>query len=150
LAVLDNDELVYLDKRESTRNLRVVMSSRTGSHAPLYCTGIGKVLLSGMSDSQFRDYLKTARFVKYTEYTLDGAQELLTEIDEIKKRGYAEDREEHEEGVYCVAAPVFNTDGETIAAFSVSIPSVRRTEKFQLEIIEAVKTASNKISEAVR
>ena len=149
LAVLDNDELVYLDKRESTRNLRVVMSSRTGSHAPLYCTGIGKVLLSGMPDSQFREYLRNVRIVRYTAHTIDGVHELLEEIDTIRKLGYAEDREEHEEGVYCVAAPVLNPAGETIAAFSVSLPSVRRTDTLRAEIIEAVKTASEKISKAV-
>jgi len=149
LAVLDNDELVYLDKRESSRNLRVAMSSKPGSHAPLYCTGIGKVLLSGMPDSQLRDYLKTVRFVKYTGNTLPGIQELFSEIDEIKQQGYAEDREEHEEGVYCVAAPVFNAEGDTIAAFSISMPSVRRTDKLRLEVIDAVKNASQKISEAV-
>ncbi|MBI9107459.1 MAG: IclR family transcriptional regulator [Spirochaetales bacterium] len=149
LAVLDNDELVYLDKRESNRNLRVVMNSKTGSHAPLYCTGIGKVLLSGMSDGQLHDYIKTVRFIKYTENTIAGIQELLSEIDEIRQQGYAEDREEHEEGVYCVASPVISSAGETIAAFSVSLPSVRRTEELRLEIIEAVKTASDKISEAV-
>jgi len=149
LAVLDNDELVYLDKRESTRNLRVVMSSRTGSHAPLYCTGIGKVLLSGMSDPQFRDYVKSLRFIEYTANTLGSVQELLREIDLIRQQGYAEDREEHEAGVYCVAAPVTNPSGETIAAFSVSLPSVRRTEALRSELLEAVRTASEKISKAV-
>ncbi|MDC7227245.1 MAG: IclR family transcriptional regulator [Spirochaetales bacterium] len=146
LAVLDNDELVYLDKRESTRNLRVVMSSKTGSHAPLYCTGIGKVLLSGMSDAQLREYLRTVRFVKYTEHTLPGAPELLNEIDDIKKRGFAEDREEHEDGVYCVAAPVIDSDGSVIAAFSVSLPSVRATDSLKKSIIEDVQLISKRIS----
>lgn len=149
LAVLDNDELVYLDKRESTKNLRVVMSSRTGSHAPLYCTGIGKVLLSGMPEAQFRDYLKNLRLIRYTSNTITGVQELLEEIDLIRQQGYAEDREEHEEGVYCVAAPVLNPAGETLAAFSVSLPSIRRTDSLRLELIELVKSASDRISKAV-
>jgi len=149
LAVLDKDELVYLDKRESSRNLRVVMSSKTGSHAPLYCTGIGKVLLSGMSEGEFREYIKTVKFFKYTESTISGIQELLTEIDMIRERGYAEDREEHEDGVFCVAAPVHGPDGNIIAAFSVSLPTVRNSDKFRQEITEAVKTASREISRAV-
>ena len=149
LAVLDNDELVYLDKRESTRNLRVVMSSRTGSHAPLYCTGIGKVLLAGMSDARLREYLKTVRFVKYTDHTLPGIQELLAEIDEIKQNGYAEDREEHEDGVYCVAAPVVDSEGEMIAAFSVSMPSVRKTEAKREDVIELILNIAKKISVAL-
>ncbi len=150
LAVLDNDELVYLDKRESTRNLRVVMSSKTGSHAPLYCTGIGKVLLAGMPEKQLHEYIKTTRFIKYTKNTIAGVQELLQEIDNIRIEGYAEDREEHEDGVYCIAAPVTNSSGSTIAAFSVSLPSVRKSDKLLQELITAVKTASEKISLAIR
>jgi IclR family KDG regulon transcriptional repressor len=149
LAVLDNDELVYLDKRESSKNLRVVMTSKTGSHAPLYCTGIGKVLLSGMPSSQLDEYIRKVRFVKYTANTLPGASELLSELEDIKRQGFAEDREEHEDGVYCVAAPVINAAGITIAAFSVSLPSARKSSSLRLEFIEAVKTASIKISEAV-
>ncbi|MBI9101567.1 MAG: IclR family transcriptional regulator [Spirochaetales bacterium] len=149
LAVLDEDELVYLDKRESTRNLRVVMGSKTGSHAPLYCTGIGKVLLSGMDEIRFREYIKTVQFVKYTGNTISGIQELMNEIDIIREQGYAEDREEHEEGVFCVAAPILGPEGKTLAAFSVSLPMVRNTGVFRQDIIQAVKTASQEISRAV-
>ena len=150
LAVLDNDELVYLDKRESTKNLRVVMSSKTGSHAPLYCTGIGKVLLAGMPEQELHEYLKTVRFVKYTRHTLPGIQELLNELDLIKEKGYAEDREEHEDGVYCVAAPIRDTSGRTIAALSVSMPLVRAEDLFKRELIENVRSTAGRISDVLR
>jgi DNA-binding IclR family transcriptional regulator len=148
MAVLDKDELVYLDKIESTRSLRVVMSSRPGSHAPLYCTGIGKILLSGMSDHRFREYLKTLKFSEYTENTITDAAALLAEIDKIREQGYAEDNEEHEEGVYCIAAPVKGPDGSITAAFSVSIPSVRKAEALNNRLIDDVKRASENISRA--
>jgi DNA-binding IclR family transcriptional regulator len=148
LAVLDKDELVYLDKIESTRSLRVVMSSRPGSHAPLYCTGIGKILLSGMGDHQFRDYLKTLKFSGYTENTITDASALLTEIDRIREQGYAEDNEEHEDGVYCIAAPVRGPGGNIAAAFSVSIPSVRKAEALDSGLVNDVKKASEGISRA--
>ena len=73
------------------------MSSKTGSHAPLYCTGIGKILLAGMKESELQKYLKKVDFIKYTSNTLNSIQELLNEIDIIRRDGYAEDREEHED-----------------------------------------------------
>lgn len=147
LAILDNDTLVYLDKRESTKNLRVVMSSKTGSHAPLYCTGIGKVLLSGMPERQLMEYLKNTRFIKYTDHTIPGARELLAEIDTIKKQGFAEDKEEHEDGVYCVAAPIFDRDERISAALSISMPLVRRDAAVRKGIINLIKETAGKISE---
>ncbi|MDC7125718.1 MAG: IclR family transcriptional regulator [Spirochaetales bacterium] len=150
LAILDNDTLVYLDKRESTKNLRVAMNSKTGNHAPLYCTGIGKVLLTGMPEHQLMEYLKNTKFVKYTQFTVSGIQELLTELDLIKQQGYAEDKEEHEEGVYCIAAPVYDTDKNVVAAFSVSMPAVRRENVLKKDVIRHIKNTSEKISEAIR
>ena len=149
LAVLDVDELIYLEKRESTKSLRVVTISKPGSHAPLYCTAIGKVLLSGMPDDQFRNYIKTVQFRKYTDSTLTGIQELITELDVIKDLAYAEDREEHEEGVYCIAAPIKDPTGKTIAAFSISMPTVRCTPERKAELIERIVQVSQKISGAV-
>ena len=125
LAILDERELVYLDKLESTRNLRVVMSSQKGLHAPLYCTGIGKILLAWMDDADFEEYLGSTVFTKFTDYTLTDAEAIRREVEEIRIRGYALDREEHELGVFCVAAPIKGARGRVAAALSVSLPSVR-------------------------
>lgn len=149
LAVLDNDQLVYLDKHESDKNLRVVMSSKEGGHAPLYCTAIGKVLLAGMQEKQLMEYLKTVRFIKYTKNTLEGPQELLKELDIIRAQLWAEDREEHEEGVYCLAAPVKNNEGKTIAAFSLSMPMLRRNPAGQEKLLSRIIEISERINAAL-
>ena len=138
LAALDNGEVVYLDKIESSRALRVVMSSRTGHRAPLYCTGIGKVFLASMRDDEIRLYLESTKLRSFTENTITGTGELMDEIAAIRKGGYALDREEHEVGVFCVAAGIRNPAGEPLASFSVSLPSVRRNQDLERALITDV------------
>ncbi|MBN2657600.1 MAG: IclR family transcriptional regulator [Spirochaetales bacterium] len=149
LAIVDNWDLVYLDKMESTRNLRVVMGSRKGSKAPLYCTGIGKILLAWMEDEDFSVYLERVDFVKFTENTLTSPVELKKELDEIRKQGYAVDREEHELGVFCVAAPVRDSFDRVAAALSVSLPSVRLNQTLLIELIAQVRNTAGDISRAL-
>lgn len=142
LATLNNGEVVYVDKIESTRALRVVMSSRTGRRAPLYCTGIGKVFLAAMTDRDLDDFFDTAELVQYTENTLTGRDCLLKEILGVRKKGYALDREEHEIGVFCVAAPVKGPAGALVASLSVSLPSVRRTDELERLLVKDVMAAA--------
>lgn len=149
LAILDNDELVYLDKIESSRGLRVVMGSRTGNRAPLYCTGIGKVLLSSLSEKELNHYISLTELKRFTTSTITETDALIAEIDSVKRKGYALDREEHEIGVFCVAAPVKNPHGRTMASLSVSMPSVRRTDELQEQLIIDVLSTAEKISTAL-
>jgi len=149
LAVLDRDELVYLEKIESMRNLRVAIGSKEGGHAPLYCTGIGKILLTGLTEEKLQEYLSVVKFTRYTEHTIADKEELIQEMKIIRKQGFAEDREEHEPGVYCMAGPIKNSTGSTIAAFSISLPSVRCTEPLKSSLRRMVLDTSQAITKAI-
>jgi len=149
LAVLDDGELIYLGKMESTKNLRVAMNSREGQHGPLYCTGIGKVLLAWMEEDDFSSYVKKTSFVKYTESTLTNGQALQKEREHIRNDGYGLDREEHEEGVFCVAAPIKDYFDRVVAALSVSLPSVRLNDELKEQLITDVKETAQKISKVL-
>ena len=128
LAAIDETHLVYLDKIESTRNLRVAMMSRIGASAPTYCTGVGKALLAFV-DEETRDHtLGGEHFERHTPNTLPDRAALEKELTRIRAAGVALDNEEHEIGVRCVAAPVLDPDGRAVAAISVSAPSVRLTD----------------------
>lgn len=149
LALLEGQTLVYLDKLESTNNLRVVMSSQKGSHAPLYCTGIGKVLLAWSGEDNFRDYVQGTIFKRFTPNTLTEAEALHRALEDIRESGYALDREEHEVGVFCVAAPVRDAFDHVVAALSVSVPSARINDVIQSELTALVMETARDISEAI-
>jgi DNA-binding IclR family transcriptional regulator len=122
LASLDDDNsVIYLEKL-SSRKAIVVMSSRVGSTAPVYCTGVGKVILANLPRGRRVNIVDKLKLVKYTENTICDKRELIQELSKIQSQGFAIDNMEHEENVRCVAAPVFNHQGEVLGAVSVSAP----------------------------
>jgi IclR family transcriptional regulator, acetate operon repressor len=108
-AVRNGGDVVYLAKVTAS-NQRVQMSSVIGGRNPLYCTGIGKVLLAyDVSDMQATRSFAEAHgpLVKRTPNTIVTVPDLAAELALIRSRGYAVDNEENEPGICCVALPVF-------------------------------------------
>jgi IclR family KDG regulon transcriptional repressor len=129
LASLDEHALVYLGKIESAQTLRVSMMSRVGQSGPTYCTGLGKTLLAYLAPQRVTEILDREKVIRFTERTITDRSQLDTELESIRRNGYAVDNEEHEIGVRCVAAPVRDNIGAVIAAVSISVPSVRLADK---------------------
>ena len=122
MGILEDDEAVYVLKEESSYTLR--MYSRVGKIIPLYCTAIGKVFLSEMSEEELDGYLSTHTLKPFTPKSLDESG-LRTELHEIRSRGWAIDREEHEENIVCIASPIRDYSGKAVAAISASWPVFR-------------------------
>jgi IclR family KDG regulon transcriptional repressor len=146
LCTIDNDQIVYLQKIESPHSLQVIMMSRIGQSTPFYCTGVGKALLAYQSEEKILHYLHHTTLKRFTYRTITDKDALLTELEAVCRSGYAYDNEEHEIGVRCVAAPIFNQAGTIIAALSVSGPTVRIYDGKLTEIRELVTQAAQDIS----
>lgn len=148
LSVRSGDNLVYIDQVQTERLVR--MFTRVGSSAPLYCTGAGKLFLayagSDNFEHEFNRYLLENRLEPRTSQTIIKPQALREELRRIRERGYSFDNEEMEEGVICVAAPIFDRSGQIAAAISVSGPSSRLKEGHISEAIKPVLDAANEIS----
>jgi len=123
LGVLRGADVIYLDKVESRQAVR--MYSQIGNASPAYCTGVGKAALSALPDDQMVPLVSSMIFHRFTEYTITTAGALLDEIAAIRKAGHAFDREEHETGIRCVAAPVYSADRSFVAGVSVTGPAYR-------------------------
>lgn len=124
LAVLDDMEIVYLEKLEGLYAIGI-MSSRVGNRAPAYCTGVGKALLAHVDPQVVQDYFQAHGLRRYTDTTIDGIGALAEQLELVRRRGYAFDHGEHESDVRCVAAPIFDRRGRAVAAISVSGPKDR-------------------------
>lgn len=146
LCIDDNGEVMYIDKIESNQTIR--MYSRIGSRAPMYCTGVGKVLLSGMSEEYYQRVVSSMSFAARTAKTITTKEDLAQEVAAVKKQGYALDNIENEEGIRCIAAPIYDYQGKVIASFSISGPSNRVTmERVQDELIRKIRQTSLDISQ---
>lgn len=123
LAVLDRGEAIYLSQIESRQMMRAL--APPGGRAPLHASGVGKALLSALSDAEAARQMAHLAFATFTERTITGAEALAADIAAARTRGYAVDDEEHAVGLRCAAAPIFNEYAEPLAALSISGPKAR-------------------------
>jgi DNA-binding IclR family transcriptional regulator len=122
LGVLSGDDVVSIDQVTGTRS--IVSVSWVGKRSALHTTSTGKVLLAHMSEPE-RERRLAGSFERATKRTITDPATLRMQLDEIRRRGYAQTLEELEEGLNAVAAPVRQADGEVVAALSVSGPAFR-------------------------
>jgi DNA-binding IclR family transcriptional regulator len=122
LGVFENNEVMYLERVEKYNSLRLY--SQIGKREPLHCTGLGKVLLSGLSKERFEAVAKSLQYHRFTPHTKTTFEELEMDVILIKKLGYAVDRYEHTLEHSCFAMPIRDYTGQIIAAMSVSGPAL--------------------------
>jgi IclR family acetate operon transcriptional repressor len=122
LGVLDRSQVLYVAAVNSPKPVRP--AARPGSRNPLHCTGIGKALLSGLTDAEVEELL-VEPLERRTENTLTDPAAVLGQVRGVRERGFAIDEVENEEGVRCVAAPVRDHTGSVVAGLSVSAPAYR-------------------------
>jgi IclR family acetate operon transcriptional repressor len=123
LAVLDQLEVVYIDKAESDQAMR--LSSRPGMRQPLHCTSLGKSFLAAMTPERLRDTLDQIELVARTDKTITDRQRLEDDLRLVARRGWATDIGENHEGVNCVGAAIYGRDPFPVAAISASAPAHR-------------------------
>ena len=144
LAVLADTHVVVIDHVESTRSVRHSIS--VGSRAPVYCTGIGKVLLAWCDDARQRDIIGRISFARLTPNTITRQPLLERELNATSKRGYAVDAEEYFLGTRCIAAPVVDASGQAIAGISITAPTFRTDQEDLDAWRESLMSAAAEVS----
>lgn len=144
LCIYDDGEVVYVDKVEPARSVR--LASSVGRRNPAFCTAVGKAIMAFLPEAQVEDAVQKHGLQPLTSKTVSTLTELKTELERIRERGYALDDEENEEGVSCVGAVVRGFDGEAVAAISVSGPSFRLGKEKVAMIARSVIAAAKGLS----
>ncbi|MFK7854070.1 MAG: IclR family transcriptional regulator [Granulosicoccus sp.] len=144
IAVLADTHVVVIDHVESTRSVRHSIS--VGNREPVYCTGIGKVLLAWCDDKQRKDIISRISFARLTPNSITDKAALLKELSLISQRGFAIDAEERFLGTRCIAAPVVDATGQAIAGMSITAPAFRTSEDDLEQWRESLVAAAAEVS----
>lgn len=144
LAILDGNQAVYIDKVEMEQYLRLY--SQIGRRIPTHCSALGKCLLSGIPNNELDVLLRNYPYTIFTEHTISNEKELRKQLEDVRRNRYAVDDQEHDIGIRCVAAPIFDYRGKVIAAISVAGPEQIFTEEKQKDFIDQIRTTAKEIS----
>jgi IclR family transcriptional regulator, KDG regulon repressor len=145
LYILDGKERVCIERLESTQNVRFV-APRIGRHLPLHAGSAGKVMMAFLPDARREELLSPANLVRLTEKTIVAPDVLRSELDHIRKDGYAISNGEWILDASGIAAPIFDRFGEVLAALTISGPTQRFTPDVFPEYIAAVVRVAQQIS----
>lgn len=118
MAVLEQGQVVYIDKVESGGPLR--MASAIGKIMPAHSTALGKSMLAHLPKDAVRRILEANGMPRRTPNTITDLRSFFQELAAIRGRGYAIDNVENEDGIRCVGAPIFDHRGQVAGAISLS------------------------------
>jgi DNA-binding IclR family transcriptional regulator len=144
LCVLNAGEVVYLEKVEPERSVR--LSSSVGRRNPAHCTAVGKAILAHLPESEVDAIIQQRGLQEFTRYTLTTPLALKSELEQVRAVGYARDWEEHEYGVNCLGSVVRDYSSNVVAAISVSGPAFRVNDETLPALSRVVISAAAAIS----
>ena len=147
LGILDADQLVTVSQVESREIMRAI--SPPGGRVPVFCSGMGKAILSGWPDEDVLALAARTGLRPMTPRSLTGPERLLADLAATRARGYAIDDEEHVTGLRCIAAPVWSPQGEAACALSVSGLAARLTPERVPEVGARVRAAARALTAAL-
>lgn len=140
-GVLDRDGVVFLDVVESPQLIR--LNAHLGDRSPLHSSAIGKAIAATLPDDQVARIVEHVGLVRRTERTITSVDDLLADLHEVRRRGYAISNGENDLDACAVAASL--PTPRLHAALGVTAPAMR----FSLEDAHAVGPALRREAEAV-
>ena len=147
LAVLDDDEMVYLERIEGRR--RIQIWGPVGERGPLHCTSMGKALLAYLPESEREAILSRLTLKPLGPNTITDLEELCTDLSLTLDRGYAVANEEHEEGIRALGVPIINSRKELVAALSIASPAFRSSQEELVKNAPVLRDAAQEIGVGV-
>ena len=143
----DHDEVyrsVIVLKEEGGHQMLTV-NLPVGASVECHSTSGGKCLLAFGRNIDLSVYEKRPLHA-YTDRTITSATELRAELEQVRRQGYAMDRDEMEHGLTCIGVPILREDGTALAAISLSGPTSRMLSGDLDERVEAVKRIAREIA----
>lgn len=145
LVTVHENQIIYLDYVDHPHALYPLQY--IGKQAPLHAVASGKLLLTTYSERQLNDLIDEVGLEKLTPQTITNRDDLLRELDLIKKRGYSIDNEECEPGMSCIAYPLLDYTGNICASLAVIANSEEmKNEKTKKKVCLELENTTKEIS----
>lgn len=143
-GIISSDfEVLILNKVSGDRSIQ--MSSVIGGRLPVYASALGKCILANSDDPILHQKIKSLKMEEFTKNTITSYDSLNRELKLIKDQGYAMDNEEAEDGLTCVAVPIFDYTNKVTSAISISGPTSRMSRNKD-SIIDFMIQMGNELS----
>jgi IclR family acetate operon transcriptional repressor len=144
LAILREGVVMVVAKRDSEGPVRVVQ--KVGTVRPIYCTAVGKILAAWLPEKELNDIIGRIVFERMTANTITTPAVLKRELVRIQANGFAVDKEEHIEGIRCIAAPIRDQSGKVCAALCIVGPKDRFSPRRLKELRGPLLDVAEKLS----
>lgn len=145
IALPDRDGMIYLERVETEWPLRIQLP--VGTRVPFYCTASGKMYLSSLAPNHLHCYLNATELVSYTPNTITDQAALLSELETVRSKGYALDREEFMFDMIALAVPVLDVNQRLAATLSFHAPIQRFDVNRGLEFIGSMRKAATQLEQ---
>jgi DNA-binding IclR family transcriptional regulator len=147
LGILEGGMVTYIAKVCTPTSLSP--HTRLGSQLEAYCSGLGKVLLAALPPEQLDEVIHEGDLVALTPHTITSRTQLRAELAKVRTIGYAMDDREIRLDMRCLAVPIRDAEGRTVAAMSATEHAERMTETRQAEIREALFAAADALGQKI-
>jgi IclR family transcriptional regulator, acetate operon repressor len=145
IAVLQGDDLVTVMRKETLHAVRVDAGTLGKSNAA-HATATGKAILAWLPEAELARLVEVKGLHAFTPNTITDFQTLIEELRIVRRLGFAADREEFQNDVCCIGAPIRTPSGTVLGSISVSCPQFRADQQILESIRSQVVAAAQKLS----
>jgi DNA-binding IclR family transcriptional regulator len=144
IAVKQGHNIMIVCKEDCSLPLKAVIE--LGNPAPIYATAAGKAILAHLSEDEIERYFLEVQLKSETPHTITDPRVLREELEKIRAGAIAYSREELNEGIVAMAAPVFNFEGRVHGSIVVPVPTNRFTQEKESETAQILRKAAAEVS----
>ena len=120
--------------------------TKLGAQLEPYSSGLGKVLLASLPQGELENFIMEGDFVALTPHTITDRNVFKAELENVRKNGFALDDRESRMDISCIAVPVRDNEGRTVASMSVTERAEAMTPERRDELRQALFDAAAALS----
>ena len=144
VGVLDQDEVVYIERTEGLSPLRLQL--QVGSRVPFHCTAIGKLLVANLHKNVRTRMLNVRPLQRFTEETLTDVDALEAEFAQIRSDGYSFNDEEYVDGLTAISIAIHDESKKVVAGLAIHAPSTRMDREKAVSYLPGMRNVAEQVS----